>query len=84
VYVPGAGSPPLCTLLFLCFGSHAPSAAEHVDTPSFFSLLLFFFPIDFTADGVINGDQAKQTTSDQLLLTLATLFKGEKVCEVGF
>jgi hypothetical protein len=43
---------------------------------------LFFFPIDFTADGTIIGDQAKHTTSDQLLLTLTTLFKGEKVCEV--
>jgi hypothetical protein len=29
-----------------------------VDAPSFFSLLLFFFPVDFIADGAINGDQA--------------------------
>jgi hypothetical protein len=48
-----------------------PSAAELVDTPSFFSLLLFFFPIDFTIDGAINGDQAKHATSSQLLLALA-------------
>jgi hypothetical protein len=75
VYVPGAGEPLLCALLFLCFGSHALSAAELVDTPSFFSLLLFFFQIDFTADGAINGDQAKHITLDQLFLILATLFK---------
>jgi hypothetical protein len=84
VYVPGSGEPLLCALLFLCFGSHAPSVAELVDAPFFFSLLLFFFPIDLTADGAINGDQAKHTTSDQLLLALATLCKGEKVCEVRF
>jgi hypothetical protein len=84
VYVPGTGEPLLYALLFLYFGSHAPSAGELVDAPSFFSLLLFFFLIDFTADDAINGDQAKHTTSDQLLLALATLCKGEKVCEVRF
>jgi hypothetical protein len=84
VHAPGACGLSLCILLFLCLGSHALSAAELVDVPSFFSLLLFFFPIDFTADGAIIGDQAKHITSDQLLLTLTTLFKGEKVCEVRF
>jgi hypothetical protein len=49
----------LCVLLLLCLGSHVPGAVELVDAPSFFSLLLFFFfPIDFIADGAINGDQA--------------------------
>jgi hypothetical protein len=83
VHAPGACGLSLCILFFLCLGSHALSAAELVDVPSF-SLLLFFFPIDFTADGAIIGDQAKHITSDQLLLTLTTLFKGEKVCEVRF
>jgi hypothetical protein len=80
VYVLGAGEP----LLFLCFGLHAPEAATLEEVSSFFPLLLFFFSIISTADGTINGDQAKHTTSDQLLLTLATLCKGEKVCEVRF
>jgi hypothetical protein len=84
MHVPGAGGLSLCILFLLCLGSHAPSAVELEDTPSFFSLLLFFLPIDLTVDGAINGDQAKHTTSDQLLLTLATLCKGEKVCEVRF
>jgi hypothetical protein len=84
VHVPGAGEPLLCTLLFLCFGSHAPGASTLQEAHSFFPLLLFFFPIISTVDGAINGDQAKHTTSDQLLLTLATLCKGEKVCEVRF
>jgi hypothetical protein len=83
LYVPDAGEALLCALLFLCFGSHAPSAAELVDALSF-SLLLFFFPIDITTDDAINEDQVKHTTLDQLLLVLATLCKGEKVCEVRF
>jgi hypothetical protein len=84
VHAPGACGLSLCVLFFLYLGSHAPSAAELVDAPSFFSLLLFFFPIDFTADGAINGDQAKHITSDQLLLALATLCKEEKVCKIRF
>jgi hypothetical protein len=84
MHVPDAGEPFLCALLFLCFSSHAPGAATLEEAFSFFPLLLFFFPIISTADGAINGDQAKHTTSDQLLLTLATLCKGEKVCEVRF
>jgi hypothetical protein len=71
MHVPGAVE----LLLFLCFGSHAPGAATLEEASSFFPLLLFFFPITSTADGVINGDQAKHTTSDQLLLTLTTLCK---------
>jgi hypothetical protein len=73
VYVLGTGEP----LLFLCFGLHAPEAATLEEASS-------FFPIISTADGAINGDQAKHITSDQLFLTLATLCKGEKVCEVRF
>jgi hypothetical protein len=84
MYVPGVGEPLICALLFFCFGSHAPDAAALVDTPSFFSLLLFFFPIVSTVNGAINGDQVKGCTSDQLLLALATLCKGEKVCKVRF
>jgi hypothetical protein len=84
VYVLGAGEPLLCALLFLCFGLHAPGAATLEETSSFFPLLLFFFLIISTADGAINEDQAKYTSSDQLLLTLATLCKGEKICEVRF
>jgi hypothetical protein len=84
MHVPGAGEPFLYALLFLYFGSHAPRAATLEEAPSFFLLLLFFFPIISTVDGAINGDQAKHTTSDQLLLTLAILCKGEKVYEVRF
>jgi hypothetical protein len=82
VHVPGAGEPLLCALLFLCFGSHAPRAITLEEAHSFFPLLLFFFPIISTVDGAINEDQEKYTTLDQLLLTLATLCKGEKVCKV--
>jgi hypothetical protein len=84
MHVPGAGEPLLCALLFLCFGSHAPGETTLEEASSFFHLFLFFFPIISTADGDINGDRAKHTTLDQLLLTLATLCKGEKVCEVRF
>jgi hypothetical protein len=82
MHVPGAGEPLLCAILFLCFGSHAPRAATLEEAHSFFPLLLFFFPIISTVDGAINEDQEKYTTLDQLLLTLATLCKGEKVCKV--
>jgi hypothetical protein len=84
VYVLGADEPLLCAILFLCLGLHAPGAATLEEASSFFPLLLFFFPIISTVDGVINGDQANHTTSYQLLLTQATLCKGEKVCEVRF
>jgi hypothetical protein len=82
VYVPGAGEPLLCALLFLCFGSHAPGATTLEEASSFFPLLFFFFLIISTAAGAINGDQAKGNTSRQLLLALATLCKEEKVCKV--
>jgi hypothetical protein len=82
VYVPGAGEPLLCALLFLCFGSHAPGAATLEEAFSFFPLILFFFPIISTAVGAINGDRARGRAPSQLLLALVISCKGEEGCKL--
>jgi hypothetical protein len=78
VHAPGAFELPLCTILFLCFGSHASGTGMLEEAPSLFSLLLFFFPMTEVVDGAINGDQVKGCTSSQLLLALAALCKEEE------
>jgi hypothetical protein len=78
VHVPGAFELPLCTLLFLYFGSHASGTSMLEEAPSLFSLLLFFFPMTKVVDGAINGDQVKGCTLSQLLLALAALCKEEE------
>jgi hypothetical protein len=79
VYAHGACELSLCTLLFLCFDLHAPGAAALEEASSLLSLSLFFILLDLTADGAINGDRVKHIILSQLLLSLATSCKGERM-----